>query len=263
MKKWGNCFYLHKPEMGLKEQTDMDSEYRFKGAMSEEYRLIKLALPHFEELQEQVASAVAEYQKRAARSKLDGIDVGCGDGVTAHAILNKVPGIHLVCLDNERKMIEQAQDNLSEAIKTNRCDLVHADALEHFQSMDSQSVDFVASVLTLHNMEREYRDDLHVQIFRVLARGGLFVNADKYAPQDEDERFKALGTALKRFFDAYAPLGKLELLREWVLHNVADQAPDRCMKEGDTITILEDVGFNDIRILYRSNMEAVLVAYKP
>jgi hypothetical protein len=112
-------------------------------------------------------------------------------------------------------------------------------------------------------MERDYRDALHSQIFRVLVDGGLFVNADKYAPQDENERFEALGTALTRFFDAYAPLGKLDLLKEWVLHNVADQAPDRCMKEGDTVVKLKEIGFCGTRILYRSNMEAVLVAYKP
>ena len=241
----------------------MDAEFRFKGAMSEEYRLIKLALPHFEELQEWTANAIAVYRNEQCKRKLDGLDIGCGDGVTAHTILASVPGIHLVCLDNERKMVEQAQINLLESIKTNRCDLVHADALEYLRGLNSQSVDVVASVLTLHNLEREYRDNLHRQIFRVLAEKGLFVNADKYAPQDESERFNALGTALARFFDAYAPLGKLDLLKEWVLHNVADQAPERCMKEGDTIAVLEKIGFSRIRILHRNNMEAVLVAYKP
>ena len=36
--------------------------------------------------------------------------------------------------------------------------------------------------------------------------GGLFVNADKYAPQDDQARFEALGVALKRFFDVFLPL---------------------------------------------------------
>lgn len=241
----------------------MDSEHRFKGAMGEEYRLIRLALPHFEELQNLTASAVKNFQREKGKTKLECIDIGCGDGVTAYTILASVPAIHMVCLDNEQKMIDQARDNLIEAIDENRCDLIHTDALEYFQGLNSHSVDVVASVLTLHNMQREYRDTLHRQIFRILAQGGLFVNADKYAPQDDNERFMALGTALARFFEAYAPLGKLDLLEEWVLHNVADQAPDRCMKEGDTITILEEVGFCNIRIPYRSNMEAVLIAYKP
>ena len=241
----------------------MDSEFRFKGAMSEEYRLIKLALPHFEEMQERVAGAVLEHQKSTGRSDMAGMDIGCGDGVTAHAILASISGVHLICLDNERKMIDQARSNLNQAIIKGSCDLIHADALEYLQGMNSQSVDFVASVLTLHNMERNYRDELHSQIFRILAEGGLFVNADKYAPQDDNKRFEALGTALARFFDAYAPLGKLDLLKEWVLHNVADQAPNRCMKEGDTIAALEKIGFSRIQILYRSNMEAVLVASKP
>lgn len=241
----------------------MDSEHRFKGAMSEEYRLIRLALPHFEELQNRTASEVKNFQREKGKPKLECIDIGCGDGVTAYTILASVPGIHLVCLDNEQKMIAQARSNLIEAVNENRCDLIHTDALEYFLGLRSHSVDVVASVLTLHNMEREYRDKLHRQIFRILGQGGLFVNADKYAPQDENDRFRALGTALTRFFEAYAPLGKLDLLQEWVLHNVADQAPDRCMKEGDTIALLEEIGFTGIQILYRSNMEAVLVAYAP
>jgi hypothetical protein len=35
---------------------------------------------------------------------------------------------------------------------------------------------------------------------------GLFVNADKYAPQDDQARFEALGVAPKRFFDVFLPL---------------------------------------------------------
>jgi hypothetical protein len=35
------------------------------------------------------------------------------------------------------------------------------------------------------------------------------------------------------------------------------------MKEGETIDILRSIGFVDLEILYRENMEAVLAARKP
>jgi hypothetical protein len=98
---------------------------------------------------------------------------------------------------------------------------------------------------------------------RVLRPGGLLVNADKYAPQDESERFACLGVALGRFFDAFVPLGKLDLLREWVLHNLADQAPERAMLADDTLAELAGLGFSDLRLGPRWNMEALLVARKP
>jgi hypothetical protein len=96
----------------------------------------------------------------------------------------------------------------------------------------------------------------------VLRPGGLFVNADKYAEADE-QRFRALQVALGRFFDAFVPLGKLDLLRDWVLHNVADQGPDRVMKEADAVGELREIGFREIAVCDRHNMEAVLTARKP
>jgi ubiquinone/menaquinone biosynthesis C-methylase UbiE len=241
----------------------MNNEGRFKGKMSEEYQLISLALPHFEELQAQVGKAVGRHQADPRTAALRVIDIGCGDGVTSHTILRSRGDVYLVCLDSEEEMIRQAEINLSEALLEKKCELVHGDALDYFEMQSEGSVHIVASALTLHNMQGAYRDELHNEIFRTLVPGGLFINADKYAPQDDNQRFKALGKALERFIEAYAPLGKIELLKDWVVHNVADQAPDRCMKEGDTIDILRSIGFVDLEILYRENMEAVLAAHKP
>lgn len=230
--------------------------------MSEEYRLISLALPHFEELQEQVGKAVAAFQPDPKAPVVRVIDIGCGDGVTSFTILEARNDVFLVCLDSEENMVRQARINLAEALNKKTCEVIHQDALAYFKGQSSGSAQVAASALTLHNMEKTYRDELQREIFRVLAPGGLFVNADKYAPQDDQKRFDALETALERFFNAYAPLGKIDLLKDWVLHNVADQAPDRCMKEGDTIEILRSTGFNDVKITYRNNMEAVLEARK-
>lgn len=231
--------------------------------MSDEYRLIGLALPHFEELQKQTADAVADYNAGPKVPVLNVVDIGCGNGVTAHAILQMRGDIHLKCLDNEAEMVRQAKVNLESALAEEKCEVLHADALSFFQEQPEESVHIAASVLTLHNLERGYRNLLQQEIFRVLVPGGAFINADKYAPQDDIQRFKALGTALERFFEAYAPLGKIDLLKDWVLHNVADQAPDRCMKEADTVDILRSIGFVNINVTHRNNMEALLTASKP
>ena len=237
-------------------------ESRFKGTISEDYMLLKLALPHFEELQSQVGKVVASYKAQQNDSKVRVIEIGCGNGATSYAILNSRQDHYLVCIDNEEDMVRQAEENLLDAIAANQCQLIQCDALDFCKQQETSSTSIVASALTLHNMERTYRDDLHEEIFRILEPGGVFVNADKYAPQDDVQRFQALGTALDRFFTAFVPLGKIDLLKEWVLHNVIDQSPDRCMKEGDTVRILRSIGFENIEIVYRENMEAVLTATK-
>ena len=65
------------------------------------------------------------------------------------------------------------------------------------------------------------------------------------------------------FFDVLAARERYDLLREWVLHYVEDEAADRAMPEADAIGRLEQLGFADVKIVYRHHMDAVLVAQKP
>ena len=61
----------------------------------------------------------------------------------------------------------------------------------------------------------------------------------------------------------FVPRQRHDLLREWVLHYVEDEAADRLMPETDAITRLIELGFADVRIAYRRYMDAVLIANKP
>jgi hypothetical protein len=111
-------------------------------------------------------------------------------------------------------------------------------------------------------MERSYRDALHAELSRSLKPGGQFVNADKYAA-GEERRFEALQLSLAKAFEVLVPLGKFDLLRDCVLHNVADQAPDRVMWEEETAEVLRRLGFKSVEFPYRDKLQAVLVATKP
>jgi tRNA (cmo5U34)-methyltransferase len=240
----------------------MSLEQRFRGAMSEEYSLIRLTIPHFEELQARVGEVVSHYLPDDNRQRVQVLEIGCGDGATSWVILSSREHCFLTAVDSEKKMIEQASENLQSFLQDNRCRLIHGDALAHLQGLPSCSVDIVASALALHNMERSYRDAVHAEVFRSLKPGGLFVNADKFAAS-ENQRFEALQVGLGKMFDILVPLGKLELLKECVLHNVADQAPDRVMREDETVAALLRLGFATVEIPYRDTAQAVLVASKP
>jgi ubiquinone/menaquinone biosynthesis C-methylase UbiE len=239
----------------------MPTEQRFQGAMSEEYRLIRLTISHYEELQACVGAVVSRYMPHAEHRVIQLLEIGCGDGATSATILSSRNDCFLTALDSEETMIEQASANLQAFLKDNRCRLVLCDALTYLRNLPSESVDVVASALALHNMERSYRDALHGEVYRSLRPGGLFVNADKFAA-GEEQRFEALQASLEKMFDVLVPLGKLELLRECVLHNVADQAPERVMREDETVATLLGLGFANVAIPYRDGVQAVLVASK-
>jgi hypothetical protein len=68
---------------------------------------------------------------------------------------------------------------------------------------------------------------------------------------------------VKNFFNVYSPLGKFDLLEDLVLHNIADQAPERVMRETDSLLQLSRYGFNPVSVLCRFEMQAVITAQKP
>ena len=239
----------------------MPDEKRFSGKMGEDYDLLKLAYPKYDELHQILANAVAGHPSDGNK-KLKALDMGCGSGITAEYILGSRNDLFLTALDNELKMISQAGQNLKRDLDSGRLALFQADALEYLRSLKDASLDIVASGFTLHNFTREYRCEVLEQTFRVLKPGGLFVNADKYSLEGQ-EMFDQLGLQLERFFDAFVPLGKIDLLREWVLHNVADQAPDRVMREKDAVKEMGEIGFGDIKVHYRHGLEAVVSGRKP
>lgn len=240
------------------KKAQASSNRRFRGRMGDEYDCIRRVMPHFDELQNQVGAAVARLRQPTPKI----LEIGCGDGITTAAILAARPDAVVVALDHEPKMIARARRNLRPDIRRGRCTVVRADVLEWLARQPPRSFAAVASALTLHNLTAGCRARLHRQIYRVLAPGGLFVNADKYAPQGDAARFAALDLALQRFFRTFLPMKKFQLLEEWVRHNVADQGPDRVMKSGNTLAELRRIGFARITLRHRCNMEAVLTAWR-
>ena len=262
----------------------MDERRRFEGELADEYELITLAYPDFEQFQRGLCDAIREHARACAPAQAGRaaslLEIGTGNGFTTDLLLTDFPSMTITTIDNDPSMVRQARDRFAvdragAAAATpgppstpgpppampERLSIVEADALEWLSRCDAASVDVVASAFTLHNMERDYRDAVEAQILRVLSPGGLFVNADKYAP-DGQARFDALALQVERFFDAFVPLEKLDLLRSWVVHNIADQSPRFVMFERDSVERLRALGFDSVAVSGRRNMQAILVACK-
>jgi tRNA (cmo5U34)-methyltransferase len=239
----------------------MDS--RFDDVKTEEYDLVANVMPHFTHLQQEVGRLAREHMEVTGILQPHALDIGCGNGVTSVEVFKAVPGVVVDAIDPEPEMLRQAREKLPQEIREHRCNLLQSDALTHLSHQSSNSLNLVFSALTLHNLKREERAAIHGEIYRVLVPGGIFVNADKFAPRNDDTRFEMLGVAVSRFFDTLVPLQKFDLLKEWVLHNLADQAQVRCMREDETIVELLVAGFQDVTISGRQNLEAILLAHKP
>jgi ubiquinone/menaquinone biosynthesis C-methylase UbiE len=230
--------------------------------MAEGYRLIRRAIPGFDEVQSQVAGAVADHAALLHSTSLQVLDLGCGDGITSHTILSRCNDVFVTALDGEQGMMTQAQENLVSFLRQGRCQVVLSDALPFLRAQPHGSLDVVATALAMHNLQHMERHTLYREIFRVLKPGGLFAVADKFA-RNEVQRWERLRSVLERFFAVLVPLGKLDLLRECVLHEIADEAPDRLLREDETMQELAVLGYCAINIRTRFAIGALLVAHRP
>jgi tRNA (cmo5U34)-methyltransferase len=245
------------------------SDHRFTDDIAQEYELIALAYPGFEAFQQRMVAGIDF--SRVGRGDVEAgepfqlLEIGSGDGFATEKLVNAlnsagVPG-RITAIDIDAGMINKAREYLEERVDTRALRLQEADALAYLQDCPEASYDAVASSFTLHNFEATYRREIERQIHRVLRTGGLYTNADKYAPSGQ-EQFDALAHHVDQFFAAFIPRGKTELLRKWVMHNISDQSPRHVMFAEETVSRLEQQGFRRVTIEQQTGLQAILRAYK-
>jgi ubiquinone/menaquinone biosynthesis C-methylase UbiE len=238
------------------------SERRFRGKISADYELVMQGIPHLSAIDEQLVSAIRAYTPAIPAPRLNVLEIGCGSGRATTRFLSSRPDVKLVAIDNEPEMLAQAEQNLRNEIKQHKLELVQNDALAYLQSVGDSCFDIVASVMALHNFERSYRSRVLREIHRVLKPGGLFINGDKYPPDDPAEFYRMLPLHLAPFFDVLGPAGRADLLREVVMHELADLAPNRVMKENESLRETSEIGFSGCQFTGRTYYDAVFHGHK-
>lgn len=236
----------------------MNNSTRYSDSFEED-RLFYMVTPHYNELQEKVALSLREHLKSTSSTDLKVLELGCGTGITTQKILEINPGVSLCAIDNDEEVLTLAQDRLAEYEKNGRLKIESSDIYEYLKSKQNKLFDVIVSALTLHNCDIEYREKVYAEIVRVLKSGGVFINADKYVSDNEDEHSRALEWQLAQF-DYFEKVGRPDLKKKWTEHYLQDEDPRLALKEQDYVNDLKTVGFNNIQRIYRKQMEAVYTA---
>jgi ubiquinone/menaquinone biosynthesis C-methylase UbiE len=107
------------------------------------------------------------------------LDLGCGDGILASAILKKYPGARGVLLDFSSPMIEAAREKLKDyASNLDFMILDYADS----RWLDSVSkvapFDVIVSGFSIHHQPDKKKQELYSEIYGLLKPGGVFLNIE-------------------------------------------------------------------------------------
>ncbi|THJ75501.1 class I SAM-dependent methyltransferase [Candidatus Frankia alpina] len=134
------------------------------------YRAMVVAeVPHYERLQDEVATATAG--RRVTRM----LDLGVGTGETSGRVLDVHPDAALVAIDESPAMLEAARPRLPPAdLRVGRLE----------DPLPADPFDLVISALAVHHLDEPGKVELFGRIAAVLPPGGRFVLADVVMPDD-------------------------------------------------------------------------------
>lgn len=233
---------------------------RFSGKAGQEYKLLLRTIPYYGQFEGMIDKAIKKHFKKSLQKKLTVVEIGTGTGITTKKILDADKRTLVISIDNEPVMANQARINLAKYHK--RVKFIINDALKFLKTMPENSFDCISSAATIHNFDRKYRLNLLKNCYRVLKRGGLFVNADKYAYDNKREFQKTLDWQTEMYYKEFSKIKRPDLIKEWVKHEDFDKKSNILMCQNKSIGQMKKIGFKNVKIIYRKHMHAVLVAEK-
>jgi tRNA (cmo5U34)-methyltransferase len=247
----------------LNKETVSPDYDRYSGVLGKHYNLISQVMSYHESFQNTVKETLTKFAgEHPELTEIKVLEVGTGTGLTSVRVLESDPRVKLTTVDADGNLMEKAKQVLADMAE--RIEFINKDILSVLQTMKSESLDAIASALTIHNFPPEYRDQVMTELARVIKSGGLFVNADKYALENPEAHANSLKEQIDSFdmFDTMKiPDVDIPKLKQgWIEHYKADEITK--MGEKESIELLEKLGFKDIKVIFRESMEATITAIK-
>lgn len=113
------------------------------------------------------------------------LDLGCGDGVFAAAVLDAYPEAHAVLVDFSEPMLDAARQRFAGNNRVRVARVDYADpAWTKAAGFEPGSFDAVVSRFAIHHQADPAKMWLYGQVFELLRPGGVFVNVEHVASRD-------------------------------------------------------------------------------
>jgi tRNA (cmo5U34)-methyltransferase len=197
-------------------------------------RIILTLIPDYPRMVEALVAAIPFEPSSPVRI----IDLGCGTGTVAHAILNAFPNAEITCLDLAENMIAMAQAKLA---RYRRVRYVVGD----FSAFGGE-YDAVVSSLALHHLATdEDKRRFYHRIFDGLRPGGVFYNGDVVLASNEFLQ----GRYMEKWVEFMRRnVSKEEIESKWISKYQAEDRPAKLMNQ---MAWMRDIGFADLDVVWK------------
>lgn len=182
----------------------------------------------------------------ARETQIRVVDLGCGTGTIAKAILEAFPNALVTCIDLAENMVAVAKSKLAAYAGVEYI-------IGDFASLSfNRTYDVVVSSLALHHLVTDLeKRQFYKRVFEALRSGGVFYNADVVLGSSEFLQGVYM-REWRRFMSRNLPASEVD--ETWIPKYYAEDRPAKLM---DQLDWLGDIGFADVDVLLKTYNFAV------
>lgn len=216
----------------------------FNAAAGDYDRLRRLLIPCFDEFHGAALAALPFDPEAADGPRI--LDLGAGTGLLTAMVAAALPQARFVLVDVAAAMLDEARRRFAAA--GDRFEFIVADFA---RGLPAGPFDAVVSALSIHHLEDDGKARLFRRLRRVLAPGGVFVNAEQVAAATA-ARGREIDAAWERaVLGAGVTAAELAAARARMKH-------DRPATVEDQSGWMAAAGLRDVACVFESGMFAVL-----
>jgi ubiquinone/menaquinone biosynthesis C-methylase UbiE len=187
------------------------------------------------------------------------IDLGCGDGFVARAILSEFPTAHALLIDHSEPMLGRAHEAMSPF--SGRYEIRHGNLNESLPpQVGDGPFDLIVSGYAIHHLPTARKRSRYQEVFDLLRPGGLFVNVEHVASATPALQ----GIFDEAYIDHFAAVtgrDRTEVEREY--HGRPDKADNILEPVEAQIGWLREIGFQEADCYFKWLELAVFGGRKP
>ncbi|MCL2517823.1 MAG: class I SAM-dependent methyltransferase [Oscillospiraceae bacterium] len=173
------------------------------------------------------------------------LDLGCGTGLELERLFIKYPDMIVTGIDLSSEMLEE----LKNKYKNKNINVIYG---SYFDVDFGGDFDIVLSTYSLHHFNETEKLLIYKKVFDTLKSGGLYIEGDKNAKNDEQQLF---------FLEELKRIKKEQNLSDDSFYHY-----DTPMTAENQIKLLQSVGFVDVKIVKKSEsstmVETIIIATK-